>query len=49
MVSDLWKACSEGDLQKVHELLVEVSIADIEIKGASIISLDRSGDPGNMC
>jgi hypothetical protein len=33
MVSLLWKACSEGDLQKVQELLEEVNGVDIELKG----------------
>jgi len=34
MVSPLWKACSDGDIQKVHELLNEPSAVDIELKGA---------------
>lgn len=34
MVSLLWKACSEGDLQNVHELLKEATSVDIEIKGS---------------
>ena len=33
MVSALWKACSEGDLENVHESLKEASVVDIEIKG----------------
>lgn len=33
MVSVLWKACSEGDLENVHESLKEASAIDIEIKG----------------
>lgn len=33
-MSALWKACSEGDLQNVHDLLREASSIDIEIKGA---------------
>ena len=33
MVSALWKACSEGDLENVHESLKEASGVDIEIKG----------------
>jgi hypothetical protein len=33
MVSLLWKACSEGDLQKVQELLEEPNSVDIELKG----------------
>ncbi|OBZ79501.1 Glycerol-3-phosphate dehydrogenase [NAD(P)+] [Grifola frondosa] len=32
MVSPLWKACSEGDLEKVVELANEASPVDIEIK-----------------
>ncbi|TFY78167.1 hypothetical protein EWM64_g5847 [Hericium alpestre] len=32
MVSDLWKASSEGDLQRLQELLPQASPADIEIK-----------------
>ena len=39
MVSALWKACSDGDLGSVTELLNEVSQADLEIKGASAHSL----------
>ena len=34
MVSPLWKACSDGDLQKVLEFLNEPSSVDIELKGA---------------
>ena len=33
MVSPIWKAASEGDLEKVKELLNEPSSIDIEIKG----------------
>ena len=33
MVSPLWKACSEGDLQNVQDLLNDATIVDIEIKG----------------
>jgi hypothetical protein len=33
MVSALWKACSEGDLENVHGSLKEASAVDIEIKG----------------
>jgi hypothetical protein len=33
MVSLLWKACSEGDLEKVQELLKEPNGVDIELKG----------------
>ncbi|KAI0348342.1 hypothetical protein BDW22DRAFT_78702 [Trametopsis cervina] len=32
MVSALWKACSDGDLEKVHELLNEASQADLEVQ-----------------
>ena len=32
MVSPLWKACFDGDIEKVNELLREPSI-DIELKG----------------
>lgn len=32
MVSTLWKACSEGNLENVHELLKEASSVDIETK-----------------
>ncbi|KAF9015578.1 hypothetical protein BDQ17DRAFT_1341310 [Cyathus striatus] len=32
MVSPLWKACSEGDLQKVNDLLNDASTLDIELK-----------------
>lgn len=53
MVSTLWKACSEGNLENVHELLKEASSVDIETKGASArlsncwfnlcaVALDRS-------
>jgi hypothetical protein len=38
MVSSLWKACSEGDLQRVQELLVESSGVDIEVKGEGDLS-----------
>ncbi|KZT05834.1 uncharacterized protein LAESUDRAFT_743609 [Laetiporus sulphureus 93-53] len=31
MVSPLWKACSEGNLENVNELLKEASTADIEV------------------
>lgn len=33
MVSVLWKACSEGNLDQVHALLAEASAVDVEIKG----------------
>jgi hypothetical protein len=33
MVSPLWKACSEGHLENVLDLLKEASSVDIEIKG----------------
>jgi ankyrin repeat protein len=33
MVSTIWKVASEGDLEKVKELLNEPSSIDIEIKG----------------
>jgi hypothetical protein len=33
MVSALWKACSDGDLENVHQSLKEASVVDIEIKG----------------
>ncbi|KAF9460139.1 hypothetical protein BDZ94DRAFT_1170296 [Collybia nuda] len=33
MVSALWKACSEGNLANVQEILTESSTVDIEIKG----------------
>jgi len=36
MVSLLWKACSEGDLQKVQELLEDPNNVDVELKGESI-------------
>ncbi|KAF8641050.1 hypothetical protein AX17_000694 [Amanita inopinata Kibby_2008] len=32
MVSPLWKACSEGDLEKARDLLREASSVDIELK-----------------
>ncbi|GLB35956.1 putative ankyrin repeat [Lyophyllum shimeji] len=32
MVSALWKACSDGDLDTVNELLKEVTSVDIEVK-----------------
>lgn len=34
MVSALWKACSDGDLVTVQEILKDASVVDIEIKGA---------------
>lgn len=34
MVSALWKACSEGNLENVSELLKEASFTEIEINGA---------------
>lgn len=36
MVSALWKACSEGNLEDVLELLKEATSIDIEIKGAFV-------------
>lgn len=36
MVSALWKACSDGDLVSVQEIL-EVSTVDIETKGTRLI------------
>ncbi len=33
MVSPLWKACSEGNLEIIVELLKETSPVDIEVKG----------------
>ncbi|THH18547.1 hypothetical protein EW146_g2451 [Bondarzewia mesenterica] len=39
MVSELWKASSEGDLAKVNELLAQAAPADVEINGQ--FSLDR--------
>lgn len=33
MVSLLWKACSEGDIHRVQELLDEPTRLDIELKG----------------
>ena len=33
MVSLLWKACSEGDIHRVQELLDESTGLDIELKG----------------
>lgn len=32
MISALWKACAEGDLENVHQLLKDASPLDIEIK-----------------
>ena len=34
MVSELWKASSEGDLARVNHLLLEATVADIEINGS---------------
>jgi hypothetical protein len=36
MVSALWKACSEGDLVNVQEILKEASTVDVEIKGTRL-------------
>jgi len=36
MVSDLIQACSDGDLNKVNQLLAQASPLDIEEKGASL-------------
>lgn len=36
MISALWKACAEGDLENVHQLLKDASPLDIEIKGKHI-------------
>jgi ankyrin repeat protein len=33
MVSALWKACAEGDLENVHQLLQDASTLDLEIRG----------------
>lgn len=33
MVSPLWKACSEGDLQKALDVLTDATAVDIEVKG----------------
>jgi ankyrin repeat protein len=33
MVSALWKACSDGDIESVHEFLKNATAVDIEIKG----------------
>ena len=37
MVSPLWKACSEGNLENVAELLKEATPVDIEVKGESLV------------
>lgn len=34
MVSALWKAAADGDLNHIHELLKDASHVDIEVKGA---------------
>jgi hypothetical protein len=39
MVSDLSQACSDGDLNKVNQLLLQASPLDIEEKGASPFSI----------
>lgn len=39
MVSALWKACAEGDLEKVQALFNEPSTPDVEIKGMSILPI----------
>ncbi|KAH9951023.1 hypothetical protein B0H21DRAFT_859868 [Amylocystis lapponica] len=48
MVSALWKACSEGDLENVLELLNGASSVDIEIKdhtgGTPLIEAVKSGN-----
>ena len=36
MVSSLWKACAEGDLDRVSELLNDGQAVDIEVKGMSL-------------
>jgi len=33
MVSALWKACADGDLQRTNELLAEATALDVELKG----------------
>jgi hypothetical protein len=33
MVSALWKACSDGDLDGVNQLLNEYTQADLEVQG----------------
>ncbi|KAF8575031.1 hypothetical protein K439DRAFT_1641704 [Ramaria rubella] len=38
MVSSLWKACQDGDVQRVDDLLADNSV-DIEIKGEPLHSL----------
>jgi ankyrin repeat protein len=52
MVSALWKACAEGDLEKVHQLLKDASTLDIEIRGkytrSSVKPYLLSGDPFNI-
>jgi hypothetical protein len=37
MVSALWRACSEGNLENVFQLLKDASTVDIEIKGKQIL------------
>lgn len=48
MVSALWKACSDGDVTSVTELLNDASQADLEIKGVSMFSLHYLCQP-SLC
>lgn len=35
MVSALWAACAEGNIDSVNELLANATLQDVEIKGTS--------------
>ncbi len=37
MVSNLWKACSEGRLDDVNDLLANATSLDIEVKGTLLL------------
>jgi hypothetical protein len=39
MVSALWKACADGDLQRTNELLADATALDVELKGLTFPSL----------
>jgi len=45
MVSALWKACSDGHIESVHELLKDASSIDIEIKGSTYLFFLPSFSP----
>ncbi len=48
MLNVLLKACSEGNLQTVIDLLRDVNPNDIEVKGKSSAILSRSQHPQSI-